>query len=686
MAYNRSKEAYDRHRQETAKARKEASEEARDIGDIPPVENPERRAEAERALEFFLRTYFPSTFNLAWSEDHRRILDRAETAAGEGGLFAFAMPRGSGKTTIAELAALWAIITGRREFVLFIGSDEASSLQSLENLKVELETNELLLADFPETVYPIVKLEGIPHRCNGQTYRGERTYIGWTAKELVLPTIPGSKASGGVIKATGLTGRIRGMSYKRADGKKVRPSLAILDDPQTDDSAKSPSQVDQRERIVNGAVLGLAGPGRKIAAFMPCTVIAPDDLADRFLNRQRHPAWQGERTKLVYQFPTNEKLWDQYRQIREESLRAGNGITQATEFYVANREAMDAGSKVAWPARFNPDEVSALQNAMNLRFNNEAAFFAEYQNEPQLDAIEADLLPAVEIAQKLNGASRGVVPIGYNHLTAFCDVQGKLLYWMVCAWGDGMGGAIVDYGTFPDQKRQYFTLADAKRTLAREFPTAAMDGQIYQGLGRVCEHLLEREWQRADGAALRITRMMIDANWGESTDTVYAFCRATKHAAIVMPSHGKYVGASTTPFDQYRKGPGEVLGHHWMIPAVKARRAVRHVLIDTNYWKTFVHQRLKLVVGDKLALSLFGRDPNAHQMISEQLASEYRVRTTGRGRTVDEWKQKPGRPDNHGLDCLVGCAAGASMLGIAPEHQRIEAKPKTIKRNKVKYL
>jgi hypothetical protein len=39
------------------------------------------------------------------------------------------------------------------------------------------------------------------------------------------------------------------------------------------------------------------------------------------------------------------------------------------------------------------------------------------------------------------------------------------------------------------------------------------------------------------------------------------------------------------------------------------------------------------------------------------------VPTTARGRTVDEWKLKPGKPDNHWLDCLVGCAVAASMQG-----------------------
>ena len=49
-----------------------------------------------------------------------------------------------------------------------------------------------------------------------------------------------------------------------------------------------------------------------------------DALADQSL--KEHPEWQGERTRLVYSFPTSEKLWAEYARLRAESLRAdGDG-------------------------------------------------------------------------------------------------------------------------------------------------------------------------------------------------------------------------------------------------------------------------------------------------------------------------------------------------------------------------
>jgi len=68
-------------------------------------------------------------------------------------------------------------------------------------------------------------------------------------------------------------------------------------------------------------------------------------------------------------------------------------------------------------------------------------------------------------------------------------------------------------------------------------------------------------------------------------------------------------------------------------------------------------------MGDPGCLSLFGRKPEFHRLLAEHLTSEYRVKTEGRGRTVDEWKLRVDGLDNHWLDCLVGCAVAASIQG-----------------------
>ena len=83
---------------ERAAARNRAlSEAGRDIGDLPAVADPGRKERAQSDFQFFCTAYFPRTFHLPWSPDHLKVMARIEQAVIHGGLFAMAMPRGSGK-------------------------------------------------------------------------------------------------------------------------------------------------------------------------------------------------------------------------------------------------------------------------------------------------------------------------------------------------------------------------------------------------------------------------------------------------------------------------------------------------------------------------------------------------------------------------------------------------------------
>lgn len=123
------------------------------------------------------------------------------------------------------------------------------------------------------------------------------------------------------------------------------------------------------------------------------------------------------------------------------------------------------------------------------------------------------------------------------------------------------------------------------------------------------------------------------------------------------------------------------VGHNWRIPNIRGKRAVRHVVFDTNYWKSFVASRLLTPMGDRGSLSLWGRETERHMLFAEHLTAEYRVKTEGRGRKVDEWKMRPEAHDNHWFDGMVGCAVAASMCGCVlagtdTAQARKPAKPK----------
>ena len=676
---------YASFRAEMARKSLEKSLEGRDIGDLPPVDDPERKEKCRLDFKLFCETYFPEVYQLKWSDDHLRAIAKIQKSVLEGGLFALAMSRGSGKSSLTETAAIWAMLYGHREFVVLVGASESAALEMLDSIKTEFEVNEHIAADFPEVSYPIAKLEGIANRCAGQLYKGERTRITWTANEIVLPTIAGAASSGVIVRVAGITGRIRGMKYKKPDGRTIRPEFVVIDDPQTSESADSVEQTRKRVRVLAGDILGLAGPGKKIAGIMPCTVIRPGDMAEQILDKTKHPEWNGERCKMIYQFPRNDELWERYADLRADELRECGTFERATEFYREHRAEMDEGAVVSWPDRYNYDEISAIQHAMNLKLTDEAAFWAEYQNEPLPEDLGTDEQLTVDgIVNKLNGHAQRTVPVSANHVTMFIDVQKTLLFYVVCAWDDDFTGYVIDYGAWPDQRRRYFTLGEANPTLQAKFPRSGLEGCLYGGLKALTEDYLSREFTRDDGAAMRIEKCLVDANWGQSTDVVYQFCRESAFANVIIPSHGKYIGASSKPMSEYKKAVGDRVGHNWRMPNIRGKRAVRHVVFDTNYWKSFVASRLLESMGDRGSLSLWGRSSEAHMLFAEHLTAEYRVKTEGRGRRVEEWKMRPEGADNHWWDGLVGCAVAASMTGCVLEGTDVVPKRKTDARPRVK--
>ena len=135
-------------------------------------------------------------------------------------------------------------------------------------------------------------------------------------------------------------------------------------------------------------------------------------MADSLLDRKKHPEWKGEPLQDGLCVPRQRNAVEQVRRrcTANRSPRGRNG-EEATAFYLQHRLEMDDGARVYWPERFNPDEVSAIQHAMNRRIIDEFAFQAECQNEPlALEAAEEGAITAAEIAERLNRHKKGLVP------------------------------------------------------------------------------------------------------------------------------------------------------------------------------------------------------------------------------------------------------------------------------------
>ncbi len=648
--------------------------------------------------------------------DHISALRKAEQAILHSGLFAQAAPRGDGKTERTKGAGLWASVYGHRKFTLLIGATGSATSELLDGVRFYLQSAAdlirdeegaivgtvpglfpLLLEDFPEIVYPVVALEGESKRQGGQRCQGDKTDIHWGGGYITFPTVPPGNwidgktmgpapGAGARVAATSITGRLRGFNVNGA-----RPDLVLPDDPQTDETADSPAGNEKIEKLLARAVIGLAGPGKKIAGIMPCTVIQQGDAIDNILSHEKHPEWDSSRTKMVYDFPLrmkrnadkpDEPSWEEYSEIRNgyDPVTLGDkrrAAEDATLYYLPHSEDLGEGARIAWPERFAVDELDALQAAMSLFFQDEDAFWSEYQNAPKAKKLgNVAELSKEEIANRLNNHPRLIVPHGATKLTAFIDVQGiGLLWYMVCAWRDDFTGWLIDYGTSPDQGKRYFTKASAS------FLLQGGDQGLHAGIKELAARLLKTEFKTEGGGAMMVDLLLIDS--GHQAELVYEACRQLRAAgfgARVLPSKGEGDRATKAmPFNSNKKPDGGRRGPAWDLPPPKDVRGIRLLRIEVNYWKAFVRDRVAVKDGAKGSLTFWGSAPKEHRMLIDHITAEERDRVESEltGREVDEFHKRISNADEDLGDCLVGCAAAASVCDVRLEGLQSAAKPRS---------
>jgi hypothetical protein len=88
-----------------------------------------------------------------------------------------------------------------------------------------------------------------------------------------LPYVPGSPYGGVKLTYHGLDAAFRGINIRGA-----RPDLALVDDPETRDSARNPEQVALREMTMDRDIGGLGGHGKKFCRVVITTIQNQDLL------------------------------------------------------------------------------------------------------------------------------------------------------------------------------------------------------------------------------------------------------------------------------------------------------------------------------------------------------------------------------------------------------------------------
>jgi len=687
-----SNAGYLRHREKMARRSRAKSEGEREIGELPPVVDAARRESCRFDLERFCRTYLAEQFPLPFGHLHKKLIKALQDAILKGGRIAMALPRGFGKTTLARAAALWAVAYGHHRYVVVIAATAPAAKKILRSIKILIETSRFLNEDFPEITYPIQKLQGITQRAPGQLYHGNPTRLCWKGDAITLAEIPGSSSAGCTIETVGIGGAIRGRQQQLATGEILRPSLVLIDDPQTRASAKSNEQTADRLTILRDDVLGLAGPGLEVAVVCACTVIYRGDFADQLLDTDKNPDWHSTREGIISQLPGEHpearKLLDDFAELLRAELRQGHKHhPAATALWKEHQAILEAGCVASWPDRFDAKvEVSAIQHACTLWVLNPVGFFAEYMNDPLGDAASIVDLDAAGLAKAVGTFSRGLVPDAVTHLTAFIDVQERALFWLVAGWRPDLTGWVIDYGVWPEQRKSYFTLSTLTGTIGRSYPGRSNDRAMLDAIADLETRILDRGFAREDGTTQRVEVCLIDT--GYRGDVIYQSCRDSKFRPRLQPAKGFSIGPTKKPMTEWRRVPGDRVGPGWLFSR-PGKRIARSLHIDTYHWKTTAAIALAKGANENGSITL--PTGNNALLIDHCMAEKSDELSSGQ-RTVYAWSMRPGETENHWWDCLVGTMAGASWRGCnaalpdlpAAESKAAQTKPK--KRKKVSYL
>lgn len=644
---------------------------SQEIGPLPPVADERRRTEAAASNILFADTYFKPTFYLPWAPYQRSMMDRFEHVIFNGGREVHAVRRGGLKSTCARVSTIWAAVNGHRRFPVLVGATDDKANEHRKNFFDLLAASDLLLADYPELLPLLLKWRQPKKqfRLNGRLLelhpKDDRGRI-------VFPDIHDAPSCQTHIAPYSVNATdVSGLSYVDRFGVTVRPDLLIFDDVQTPQSAKSPLMTEEREDRITKTFCGLAGLGQKIAAIMVCTVREHDDLSERFLSRAKHPDWDGQKYPSIIRMPDRMDLWDVYATRLSQGDTPEEGKNLATRFYAENRESMDAGAVVAWEQDRLPEELSALQSLMTIRALDQAFFRCEIQQEGAVQVNTSGVkLDPHSLLTRLSGVPRGVVPDQASYLTAFVDSSDQVLWWMVCAFAKDFSGWIVDYGTWPDQRRPVFYKSDLAATIGQQMPAAAWE-EAFVHAHRELEKALLTEWDTTSGATRPVDLLLKDWSDGGQKPRIESQIAASPNRSRIRASKGFAPRPGRKPVhlwgDQHRDRHN---GSYWV---ERRSETPVNVQYDVNQWKSHAARRLLTTPGAPSAVMLPGSDEREHRLLAEHLTAETPKAITYDGAAGVAWELIVGR-NNDWWDCFVGCCMAASMLGCGVGSEKPAAK------------
>jgi len=336
---------------------------------------------AEKDVAFFAYQYFSDQFNagntagniIRNGEDgephealeeiapiHRDFYEICDKVAWKKrkGNYVIASPRGHAKTQVfSVILTLHQLCYRKRHYVLILSETDSLSKKIVSSIAAQLKYNERLRADFGELLH----VQALKN-----TKDNEEAFI--TSTNVLVEASSAGKS-------------LRGKTHMSH-----RPDLLLADDLS---SLANEGTEHLRKKLIewwNAVVMPL--PAKDSAIVFVGTKVTATGLLSHLLGRRD---FESVFHRAILSQPDNPQLWSDYLHLYQTE----DDWQVVEEFYQTNREAMEAGVQLAWPARWTYRELQHTKSNIGGK-----SFASEYMNESYSDDEQLFKVDSYEFYRK----------------------------------------------------------------------------------------------------------------------------------------------------------------------------------------------------------------------------------------------------------------------------------------------
>lgn len=632
-----------------------------DMAEAYKAINWRRRNRASKSLVAFVKTYMIGLLiDDAPEEMYIKALEEMEAALSQARPYNIELPRGSGKTSAAQMATIYLLATGRRKFAVVVSANHSQAQNIVRDIfRVLIESDTDFATDFPELALPFQLLEGSYRR--RQLYKRVSTDVGKTASQITFARLKDEDGeemptSQSTIVCRGITSGVRGLK-----SGKLRPDFVLLDDLQSHESADSAEQVEKILEIIRKDVMGLAGKG-KLNVLMTSTPIAPDDLCAKI---EADPNWKTTKYKAIISWPKDildkpdDGLWAHYFRLYDSENAEDKPHDGSRELYKKNRKAMDEGAVLFAPHRYKPEEhLSALQALLEVRHTiGNAAFSAEHQMQVQRYSFALDIQPKHVLA-KIIDVPALVIPEGTVLTVASSDLNVSY----------AISTTIVTFDVHMTAHVVWHELTKCR--IDSRLPETEHNREVISALTGVGKHLA--------GLGVQIDAWGIDGS-GIPFNAVTRFAKSSAKVCGIRAC--AMLGRANHVFNPYVRSRlrdaindtvlcGDPQEH------IKSGAGAKWILWNADKWRSTVQKAILAPYPTQGGLTLYKADADEHVEFANQVCNERLkyIQHKGDGRDIYHWNTK--EPHDY-LDSLGQAFAVCASQGIGGGEIKAPSKGRT---------